>query len=190
LSQTSAGSSGVAARPEAAADAPLVTDTPVTVTGVPAGLSVGPAPRSAQLLLTIVAPIQITTSGAGLTYDLIPCMPLSPFPIYVLKAPTVVAGDVTLELRTLDNSGGTQRLPFFITASFDPPVSSKGSVFTVHSLKISYEGGAAAQLIPLIVQGSDGNTTVLSQSFFVQIKNSVSIDTISPSFGTCNRLHV
>jgi hypothetical protein len=162
----------------------LVTDTTVTVTGVPAGPSVAPAPRSAQLLLTIVAPIQITTSGAGLTYDLVPCIPLQSFPIYVLKTPTVVAGDVTLELRILDNSGGTRRLPDFITATFDPPVSQKGSVFTVHNLKISYKGGGSAeQLIPLIVQGSDGNTAVLSQPFFVQIKDSGSIDTITPFSG-------
>ena len=168
----------------ATGDAPLVADAPITLVGQPSGPGVGPMPRSAQTLVTVVSPFSVTLSGAGSVYELLPCIPSSDFPVYVVKSPNAVHGDVQLSARVDDGSGGTRDLPGFLHATIDPTISPKGLAFSLHSLRLSFEGGSGRQLIPVLVQGSDTANTVDSRPAFFQIIDFAVLNTIGTQFAS------
>lgn len=150
--------------------APLVSSASFTVTGIPANSAVGSAQRQVQLQVTVTAPMVISTSGWGTTYNLAPCTPLVIAPIYVLKDTTVGIGDVTLVLRGYDQTNGvtTDLLPG-IHASFNSPISPQTSGFTMHTLNISLDPGTLRgwNQLDLVVEGTSGGLTVLSQPFTI-----------------------
>ena len=162
-------------------NAPAVT-APFTLLGVPSSAKVGPAPRTAQYYLTITPPAAIYTSGWGAVYTFPSCSLGTIGPIYVSKDPAVVPSDVLLALRVPDGNGGTTALPSGIHASFAPAVSPRSSPFTTHSLSLSIDGGAlkAGKQLDVVVVGTSGSFTFLSQAFTLQ-GNADGIDTITPS---------
>jgi hypothetical protein len=181
----------------AAGDALFVDNSPVTVIGTPSSPAVAPAPRSGQLLVTVIPAVTISTDGWGSTYQVVPCTALNIGPIYVNKDATAVAGDVTLALRVSLGGGFTGDLPSGIHASFDPPVSPQSTPFSIHTLKISLDPGAlnSSQLLDVVVVGTSstatgGTLTTLSQPFALQGvgQGSGSIDQVTPSAGRTPQL--
>jgi hypothetical protein len=163
-------------------NAPAVSNAPFTVVGAPSGSAVGPTARTAQLLTTVDSPAIITTDGAGSTFDLAPCMVLKLDPIYVLKDPSVVKTDLTLALRVFVSPTETADLPDGLHANFDPPVSTQRFNFTLHNLRISYDGGTLRSPITLVVQGTSGTIVSLSQPFTIHPIVGA-IDSVTPFSG-------
>jgi hypothetical protein len=164
----------------AGASAPVATSIPFVVQGVPANITVGPAPRSAQLRMSITSPATISVSGTGYTFP--SCTDGTIGPIYVNKNPSAIPSDVTLSLRVSDGNGTTSDLPAGIHTNFTPAVSSLAKPFTTHSLTVSIDGGTlqAGQLLNVVVVGTSGNLTFLSQPFTLR-GHADGIDRITPA---------
>jgi hypothetical protein len=173
----------------AAANAGLAANAPILILGDPVGNSVGPARRSAQLLVTVDPPALIITDGANDTYERAPCTGLELFPIYVEKDPSVIQSEMTLALRVFLGATQTADLPAGLHASFNPPVSAQGSPVTIHRLTVSYDAGSlGSQPITLVVQGTSGPRTILSQPFTLKPVPNF-IDSVVPPAGQIpNRL--
>lgn len=172
----------------AAPNAVLTSNATFSLEGIPAGSAVAPASRTAQLLVTVEPAIQISTTGAGITYDLAPCTPLTLSPIYVLKDTHALHGDVQLSLRVFVSPGVTADLPQGVHGDIQPPVSPLDKSFTLHTLTLSYDAGALGTQTTFVVQGTSGDIIELSQPFTVR-PAALAVDGVTPLSGRIpNRL--
>jgi hypothetical protein len=167
----------------AAPDAPTVDNVSITLRGTPAGSAVGPAPRTAQLLINVRPPIIIGTDEAGETIDFPPCLPLTTH-LHVLKDTSgALVADTALSLRAWLGSGQTGDLPFGLQASFSPPVSPQGTDFTIHKLTLFYDASSGLKPQALVVVGTSGLVSVLSEPFTVRPIPGV-INRVTPGSGS------